>query len=1500
MPAVEGGNVLLLMQTVMVKYGPVGDLTEISVFWDNGSTCSLVLTETAEMLGCPGEPVIVSIETINGTITRNTKLYCVELINNSGDRVCVKAFGVENVSEVKSVIQLTEVKSKFSDEVQTQWRKLSKRPTGTIHLLVGQEHAGLHPVQFEAHDNLVACRSMFGSGWVLTGYDGSLQAEECSWGEEVAAMRAGIVTVLDQSNNRITVSQVKLTYTQERDFFTLDDLGIEPPKRCPGCKGCKECSWRGQKLSRQEAFELDYIEKCVVFKDGRFHIKFPFLVDPSELADNYGQVVRIAEAEERKLEREGRMSEFNELFQKLQDLGALEEISAKEIMEWRGPVHYVSLQHVINEDSATTSFRIVSNSSLATPGNPHTLNSILATGPNLLTDPYKVMVRFRTYLKGLTSDITKAYYQMFTGLVEKHVRRIVWRYGIRGTKWRIFGYLCVSFGDACAAALLEICFRLVIELFGTIDVVAARRLKTDHFVDDITSGGDSTEVLRFKGTEDPLTLLCDGTMPKMFGKANWVLKAIALSGEKDGAALEKLSGSVLGHGYSTERDILTVRFRVNISPRKRRMPTGPDLTIETLGKLDQTILTRRLVLGVASGQFDMLGMASPLLIKLRVSMRDLFVKEAGLSWDTALPAKLRDTWVAHIEELVRAGQLEFKRCVRPEGKVKEFILVVFFDGSDHAYAAVIYCKWIMEDGTVVVELLCSKARTTPLRGLSTPRGELNGAVVAVRLVWTIVQALEFEELPTRILFGGDSETVLAAREKACGALGEYFGNRIGECWDLQEKIAEIVPIGVEGQGEWYHMPSSYNAADRPTRINSKPEDLVIGSEWQEGLPYIGLPFTEWPWERKFADKKVVDVIPKEELTARYRGISAATIAVNLEDNDIVKKFDDGFITNDYDILIDKTEPLFRWAARCKAKKSPDMLTLTSRDMAIRFWYQVSMLATRQAAKAGRLKELTMVEEQGMLVIRGRARTGMKQLFGADYLPVVMASERIAVLIMLKSHSDCDHKSVDITLSTSRHYCWVVGGRKLSKTICKFCVWCRYLKKKTETQKMAALPQELCVPCPAFSHVGVDLAGPFKVYSMLKKRSTRRSEGTLKVWAVLVLCLNTRALKLYLVAGYSTEDFMLAWAEFESECGIPKKVHSDRGSQLVSAAEGIDVPEYNWDMIGASRKGQTEWNFCPAGAQWRNGAVEALVKQFKRSLELYKQTGMSYAELQSAFKKIAAVLNSRPISARYGPRHEQCDPDYLELVTPNMLLTGRSGVDLPLREYTDDNTPGVRLAYREELERCWWERWKVQCFDSLLPTKSWTQERRGVVPGDVVLISYQDKSKTGTYRLGVVDNVEVDQDGLVRTCQVRYRLVRSDLPAEELRIYFRGLKFKNIRVPVQRLCVILPVEEQKQPAYLMKCGNDGETVETRNKGEDAIEDNFGGKDFEETEDVDAVKLNDPVQVSTRNMLIKSYRNSFVKKKKIQVTNRSVKILHKKFVTFEKLFSENKKEKHDVVA
>ena len=99
-------------------------MTELSVFFDNGSTCSLILTETAELLGCPGEPVKITIDTINGLLTRETKLYCVELISNGGERVIIRAFGVECISNVQNIVDLSVVKNVFSDEVQSQWGKI--------------------------------------------------------------------------------------------------------------------------------------------------------------------------------------------------------------------------------------------------------------------------------------------------------------------------------------------------------------------------------------------------------------------------------------------------------------------------------------------------------------------------------------------------------------------------------------------------------------------------------------------------------------------------------------------------------------------------------------------------------------------------------------------------------------------------------------------------------------------------------------------------------------------------------------------------------------------------------------------------------------------------------------------------------------------------------------------------------------------------------------------------------------------------------------------------------------------------------------------------------------------------------------------------------------------------------------------------------------------------------------------------------------------------------
>ena len=137
----------------------------------------------------------------------------------------------------------------------------------------------------------------------------------------------------------------------------------------------------------------------------------------------------------------------------------------------------------------------------------------------------------------------------------------------------------------------------------------------------------------------------------------------------------------------------------------------------------------------------------------------------------------------------------------------------------------------------------------------------------------------------------------------------------------------------------------------------------------------------------------------------------------------------------------------------------------------------------------------------------------------------------------------------------------------------------------------------------------------------------------------------------------------------------------------------------------------------------------------------------------------------------------------------------------------------------------------------------------------------------------------------------------------MRIYFRGLKYKNLRALVQRLGVVLPVEEQEQPTFLSKFGfRDDSVVEADETLEEVsgsqnllvkdndVDEKIGieePRDFG-NDDVEDVSLNDPRQVVARNRLIKVFRTTLVKVKKERKTNKFVKLLHDYFAMFEKLF------------
>ena len=178
-------------------------------FFEDGSTCSIILNSVAKQFGLLGESVTVTIDTLNVVTTKETMIYMVELLNRDGRRRLVRAFGFDNISEPIGTIELEGVKGMFSAVMQEKWSDWGVRPEGAIQLLVGSEVASLHPIAVEVVENLVIKSSMFGTGLVLNGGHPSIKSRRVKMDSTVAAVRQGKFA---------KVNRIALKYTQERDF----------------------------------------------------------------------------------------------------------------------------------------------------------------------------------------------------------------------------------------------------------------------------------------------------------------------------------------------------------------------------------------------------------------------------------------------------------------------------------------------------------------------------------------------------------------------------------------------------------------------------------------------------------------------------------------------------------------------------------------------------------------------------------------------------------------------------------------------------------------------------------------------------------------------------------------------------------------------------------------------------------------------------------------------------------------------------------------------------------------------------------------------------------------------------------------------------------------------------------------------------------------------------------------------------------------------------------
>ena len=103
------------------------------------------------------------------------------------------------------------------------------------------------------------------------------------------------------------------------------------------------------------------------------------------------------------------------------------------------------------------------------------------------------------------------------------------------------------------------------------------------YVDDGTTGGTKEEVKRFVG--ELVDGKYSGTIQQILGLGGFKIKTMVASGCTDENAIHLLGNSVLGYEWDARNDMMSVRIKVNLSKKKKKISEHPDLKMEDLEKL---------------------------------------------------------------------------------------------------------------------------------------------------------------------------------------------------------------------------------------------------------------------------------------------------------------------------------------------------------------------------------------------------------------------------------------------------------------------------------------------------------------------------------------------------------------------------------------------------------------------------------------------------------------------------------------------------------------------------------------------------------------------------------------------------------------------------------------------------------------------------------------------------------------------------------------------------
>lgn len=1390
----------------------------IGTLIDLASDTNYITHSAARRLGLNGESIQLMVHGVGGMTKKvSTKRYSLRLrVKTAKGEIAehkVVCYGLDSIAEVCHPVTPEQLQKIFPGVSLTDLTRPS-----TIDLLISHREGRLVPQPSKREGDLVLWDGPLGVTVAGThpnlfeSVDLTLLQSETHFARTMRTSSELYKEVIlgTEDLDGDVAQAVTLSSTNEvLDWFKWDSIGAACEPKCGGCR-CGRCSPGGQEMTLGEERELEKIKNCLSYVLADKHsvsphwdAAYPWKVNPEILPDNRKAVeATFRKAEERLAKEPLWKAAYAEQIHEMVTRGAAVKFTRQQIKDWNGPVWYISHLVAPNPHSSSTPVRIVWNSSQEFKG--MSLNNMLHKGPDVLNPIRGVLLRFRSGLYAALGDVKKMYNSVWLKDEEVHLHRFLWR---DDPKEEIGEYAVVrvNIGDKPAGCIAQVALRETANLPQFATMLAERRILTeDCYVDDILTSHDDLQAL-IKMTKRVEEILQAGG----FLLKPWVLTGQSGRGEDPTSScdhrtaepkmlilpnqMQDEENKALGVGYEPETDNLHLLTSVNFSKRRGKMRTGLDLQEKEVREGTPDPLTRRMLLSQIAGFYDPIGLASPIKQRGVMLVRQSF-QEAGKdrpakdTWDEPLPQHLREAAITLFEQCVRLSQVKFARSLTPHGALGRPMGITFSDGSEASYGAVLYLRWETVEGKVVVKLVESKAKLTPLdqKG-DVIKAELCGAVFATRLKTYFEKHCHIQV--DRWIHFVDSQTILAAIQKDSYGYQTFFANRIGEI----QKAGSV--------DNWRWVEGKENIADLITR-GSTPEDLAEGSAWQEGPGFLKLPFESWPVKTA---REILPSVSEEIGGLQRKAFSAAVIAAE----DQTFKWSSPSIVALVKLV--KPERISSLTRLCGSigwlKRAVDFwLRRPSRTPGCSKWEESTYLSAEERAVA--FKFLALEAQDGIkfqdttldrLVVQRDDVTGLficggrVQSWDEDKIavPLIPYQSWLATLLVREAHEE-NHEGVAATLLRTRKKAWITQGRRLVKKILNDCITCIKRRAQLCQQVMSDLPPERTQRASPFEFTTLDLFGPFEVKDSVKRRTTK------KVWGIVYCCMASRAVHADLTDDQSAESFLQAYSRFVALRGHPRKLWSDRGTNFIGAKPAL-LQLYKYldclqalpiETVAAKNGTEWKWEFHPADAPHRNGAAEAAVKLLKRALmSLGGTTGsLTWGELQTLLYQAANLTNERPIDAR-----AQEQENSIEYLTPNSLILGRAspGGDTSSLDLETHSWRRLR-AIQIGVDR-FWAKWRELAGPNLFIRQKWHRSERNVQVGDLVWVADPNALRS-QFRLGRILSVYPDNKGVVRDADIT---TCAGTPASQA-----GYRKKScspmptvvIRRDVRRLVVLLPVED----------------------------------------------------------------------------------------------------------